>query len=413
MIRPFTRAKSRLSNTRQSRSEPATHVTPTGRGSSRFTFVSRLLCVAVVSVVFPWRLSESFAQPGPAAPATVVRRGDDLRRAWEEESFAATWQGVATRDALARLARERRVAVWLDRRLDPDKLLDIVIPDDTLEVGCRRIAGSLDAAVCRLDAVVYFGPSDCVRRLPTVAALRRADVDERLADRRNSLVAPKAMQWLELTEPRQLVAQLASEARLSVPELDTKVPHDLWAARQLPPMSWADRLSLVLAGFELTFAIEGGQLSIEPFPETPTIERLIMPKGLASRVAAEIEQKYPDVEVKASGSKIAVRGRWEDVEIVERLARGQRVTRPQVREGGKSYTMKVDQQTAVRVLQYIAEQQRLTLEIPEALRESLEQRVTFAVENASLADLIAAALRGTGCEAERRESRVIVKRTAP
>ena len=42
-----------------------------------------------------------------------------------------------------------------------------------------------------------------------------------------------------------------------------------------------------------------------------------------------------------------------------------------------------------------------------------QQRVSFAVENASLADLIAAALRGTGCEAEIRESRVILKRSVP
>ncbi|MFO0903792.1 MAG: hypothetical protein U0939_12375 [Pirellulales bacterium] len=400
MIRPSTRAKSWRLVIRLRRPERATHVTPTRDVAPKFAGCLVLmaigLCVGAVSAQTP-----------------ALRRGEELRRAWEEESFAASWQGVATRDALTRLTRERRVAAWLDRRLDPDRLLDIVIPDDTLEVGCRRIAGRLDAAVCRLDGVVYFGPQDCVRRLPTIAALRRAEVEERFPDRRPTFVAPKAMEWPELTEPRQLVARLASEAGLSVPELDKRVPHDLWAARQLPPLAWADRLTLVLAGFDLTFSIAGSQLAIEPFPESPVIERTVAPKGTAARVAAELSQKYPEVEVKTSGAKIIVRGRWEDVELAERLARGQKVTRPQVREGVKTFTMKVDQQTSSRVLQYIAEQQRLTLEIPDALRDALEVRVSFAVENASLADLLAAALRGTGCEAEIRESRVILKRSPP
>lgn len=394
MIRPITRANYFCDARPPRRLKRTIHVFLT-----RFAFVLFALAFSL------------FPQAAQAQPASL-RKGEDLRKAMEEESFAATWQGLAARDAMQRLTNERRIATWLDRRIDPDQLLEIVIPDDTLEVGCRRLAAKMEAAVCRVDGVLYFGPADAVRRLPTIAALCRAEVEQKLADRRATLVAPRAMEWPELSEPRALVARLATEAGLEVRDLDKRVPYDLWPARRLPPLAWADRLTLVLAGFDLTFAVtEGGAIEIVPFPAAPKIERTITPKGVAARVAAEIGEKYPDVEAQAVGAKLRLRGRYEDVEVAERLALGQRVKRTQVRDQGKVFTMKVDQQQAGRVLSYIAEQQRLTLEISNDAQELLAKPVTFSVENASLADLLSTTVRGTGLQIDLRESRVIVTRS--
>ncbi len=68
---------------------------------------------------------------------------------------------------------------------------------------------------------------------------------------------PKRLVWEDLATPRELVAQLARENGLKITGLE-KVPHDLWAAADLPPISLVDRLTLIAIQFDLTFAVADG-----------------------------------------------------------------------------------------------------------------------------------------------------------
>ena len=54
-----------------------------------------------------------------------------------------------------------------------------------------------------------------------------------------------------------------------------RIPHDLWAAGDLPPLNLTDRLTLVAAQFDLTFAIDptGESVSLVEMPATVEISR--------------------------------------------------------------------------------------------------------------------------------------------
>jgi len=82
------------------------------------------------------------------------------------------------------------------------------------------------------------------------------------------LLSERPMSWDDLAEPRQLLERLAAEAGQQLLGLE-KVPHDLWAAADLPPMPLTDRVTLLANQFDLTFSIapDGRSLQLVPVPE--------------------------------------------------------------------------------------------------------------------------------------------------
>jgi hypothetical protein len=365
--------------------------------------------------------SEAAAPAASATPATPATRtaaaagiawktGPEFRTALDSP-VGVTWSGTPLRSSLQRLARELRVACWLDRRLDPGQSIELTISNEPLDVGCQRIAARLQAGVSRVGSVVYFGPAYTTDRLATVAALRRGEV-ERWPANSQSRLAPRGTRWDDLAEPRALVRATVAEAGLEVSNLERAVPHDLWPAADLPPLPWPDRLSLLLAGFDLTFTVDLTQRRVElvPYPDEPRIEKLLAVKGTATQVAADWADRFPQAEVRVAGGKLAVRARFEELEIMERVARGERVERARVVAGPSEFTLTVENQPAGAILRHIAKQLKLTLEIAPDAVEPLEKLVSVQAERLRLEDLLAAVLRDTGLRFERAEDRLRIRR---
>lgn len=338
--------------------------------------------------------------------------GVEFETAWENP-LSLTWEGNPLRPAISRLARQSRVAILLDRRLDPEQRLTLTIANEPLSLALQRIAAKVNAGVCRVGPVAYIGPNYLTDRLATVASLRRADIERLNPTRRSGLLSPKTLQWEELAEPRALVTALANEARFEPTELTKNVPHDLWPANRLPALAWADRLSLVLAGFDLTFELDeaNNALRFVPLPASPLAVKTLSVRGSPTKVAAELAAKFPQVETRVVGAKLAVRGRWEDLEIVERLLRGERVERATVVPGPSNFSLEVAEQPAGVVVRHIAKQLMYTLDVAPGAEELLEKRVSFQADRLTLADLLRTVLRGTGLKAEIEGQRIRVLKT--
>ncbi|MFO0868043.1 MAG: hypothetical protein U0935_03775 [Pirellulales bacterium] len=336
-----------------------------------------------------------------------------FQQAWDE-ALGLTWEGLPLRAATTKLARQMRVAIWLDRRLDPDQLVTLSVNNEPLSAVCQRLAARVNARACRVGSVVYLGPTFTAERLATVAAMRRQECEAAPAAQRPAFVRRQSMRWNELAEPRALVSLLAQEVGCEVVDLDKRVPHDLWPAADWPPLAWSDRLSLVLAGFELTFVCDSTARTITllPIPEEAQYEKVVSVKGQPAQVAAEIRSKFPQVDVRIAGAQLALRGSWEDLEVVERIARGQKVQRTTVVSGPSEFTLRVQEQPAGAVLRHIARQLMLNLEIAPDAQETLEQRVSFQAERLLLPDLLATVLKGTGLQFELRDQQLRVFRAA-
>ncbi|HTU25336.1 MAG TPA: hypothetical protein VMF30_08065, partial [Pirellulales bacterium] len=157
--------------------------------------------------------------------------------------------------ALARLSANHHVAIVLDRRVDPDRLLTLSVSGQPLAEVLGEIAQSAGLGVSLAEPIVYLGPPAEAAALRTLVHLRRQEVAALPAARRTALSAAKAWGWDDLATPRDLAESLAGEAHVKIAGLE-RIPHDLWAGRRLPPMAWTDRLTLLAIEFGLAYEIE-------------------------------------------------------------------------------------------------------------------------------------------------------------
>lgn len=183
-----------------------------------------------------------------------------------DASVGAKFQGVGLRDALGELAKQERVCVLLDRRIDPSRELRLDVGGPLRSV-LEQLATERGAAVAILPGVVYLGPSSTAAALPP--ALKRLREAAAAVDRtqRKELTTARRWTWTDLAAPRDLLAQLQRESKWRIEGVD-EIPHDLWGAGELPALSWLDRASLVLAQFDRTLELDakGRVARIVPLP---------------------------------------------------------------------------------------------------------------------------------------------------
>jgi hypothetical protein len=307
------------------------------------------------------------------------------------------------------LARSQRVAALVDRRVDPDRKLSLALNRPVLEEVFRQIAREDGQEITRVGPIVYLGPPWACARLRTVCALRRQEVERLPTPAARTLLASARMHWADFATPRQLLTELAAANGLEIAGME-EVPHDLWAGADLPPLALVDRISLIAIQFDLTFqvAADGSHLTLVPVPDNVGIVREYpggaQPQALAQKWAALV----PDAEVQVVGSKIRVRGLIEDHEalVAARTDRPPRPLRkPPAKQGETRFTISGKKGPMNRMLTELAEKLDLDLRIDRSALEkagiSLDQEVSFRVQDATLDEVLEAVLSPAGCTFQR------------
>ena len=318
------------------------------------------------------------------------------------------WSGTPLRQAVVSLAHSRRAAVLIDRRVDPGQKLNLQSNGLPLEQVYREIAQSRQLGITWLGPVAYFGPPRATSRLRTLAELRREEVRRLPAAVARDLLTPRRIQWDDFATPRDLLARVAAQSGIEISGLE-QVPHDLWAGADLPALCLVDRVTLIAGQFDLTFEIaaDGSAVALIPVPDDVAIVRSYPggrdPQALADRWAALV----PPSQVKVVAGEVFVRGLLEDHERIAGPARPPRPTRPatshsgQASNGEKRFTVPEGKGQLGPLLEQLAGRLGLTLKIDrEALQQagiSLQQPISFSVENATLEELFEAVLTPAGC----------------
>src|SRR5437764_2375427 len=117
------------------------------------------------------------------------------------EIVGVTWQERALRDGLERLSRAYGVAIFLDRRIDPDQHIDFTARDVPLENLLQQIAAAAHAETAVIGSVIYIGPRDTAAQLPTIAAMRRQETARLPNDVKARLLKTDAFRREELAQP--------------------------------------------------------------------------------------------------------------------------------------------------------------------------------------------------------------------
>lgn len=341
-------------------------------------------------------LSLAFADEPSAKAKWLV--GADLARQ-RQQPVTLTWQGVAVRDGLANLARAEAVAALLDRRIDPGLLLSLSArrkPLDEVLVDVAHLAGG---EASWLGPLAYIGPANAVGRLRTLAVLRSADSLRLPKDRRARFQQSVPMSWEMLAEPRRLVAELAAETGVTIEPLEM-IEHDLWPAANLPPLTWTDRLTLLLNEFDLTFEFAGpDRLRLKPVEEPVVLERTYARGKQAVEIAERWRTLAPHAEIEVLSGNITVRGRLEDHEL---LVAKKPTPKAAASAGVEVYSLKIDATPLSAVLDHLRKQLSVDIRIDQAALDkaklSTDRPVSFSVEEVGFDELLKAALQPAGLD---------------
>ena len=264
------------------------------------------------------------------------------------------------------------MAVLIDRRVDPSQKLDISLEEMPLESALQAIARSRGLGVACLGSVVYLGPPSAVEHLGVIAAALEKSVRRFPTAARRKYRQTGRLAWEDLASPRELLADLARDSGLEIAGLEL-VPHDLWAAGDLPPMPLTDRLALIAVQFDLALKVADRGQRLELVPLSEAIRR--------SGAAAARSAPKPVTAAKAEPPATLEQTRIDKISVVEK--------------------------PLGPVLKQLADRLGLELRIDQqavaAAGISLDQRVSLHIENATVNELLHQLLKSTRLTFRRRD----------
>lgn len=359
----------------------------------RFVQIAFAFCISSVSI----------ATSNGQVHAAELLKGAEFRRALREPIGPITWEEKPLRGALERLTEMQGVAIMLDRRIDPDQKVDFAGSSSSLESLLNMLAQRHGANVCPVGSVLYVGPGATVSVLPTLVAKQQTQARTLSPAVQGRLLRTSAWSWTRLTTPRSLVEQLQRDYDITITGAE-HVPHDLWPAVELPPLDFCEKLSLVLAGFHVTFELSptGDAVKLVPMPESASLERRYTPRGDAAELAKQLGERFPQGRFRAEGKQLVVDGPWETHDAVARLLAGESAaSRPTAGTGEQVYTLTVENKPVGAVVKALSKQLGKTISFDDVKdQQRLATEVSASVKQASLDELLRSLLEPAGLKFE-------------
>lgn len=314
-------------------------------------------------------------------------------------ALTVRWSDTPIREQLQRLALRQRIGVVLDRRIDPTTPLNLAVSNVTWETLLWQVADRVDGLVARIGDFDYIGPRD---RVPAILAAHESSMDRLKRNRRSSKVDwTGRSQWTipEFSIPAELISELANDAGFSIDGLE-RVPHDVWAEVPLPPTSLAERFALILAQFDLWYAVsvDGTHCQIVPMPDRSELAQLpvtvrVGRVGLDKGAIDELLEVAPSVTGRRSGEFLVLRGPADGV-----LQTARAVAMRHVAVRGETQQSIAVTASRGQVLATVAAQLGVELRYEADVRRTLLENVTLDLKNVTEQEIIEAALQGSGLQ---------------
>jgi len=350
-------------------------------------------------------------------PAERLRAGKTLVDALaQRRSLNSTGQSL--RQLVADLQSNTGIAICLDRRTNPSAIIEVATPYATTKTILEAVASTQSAtAVSFADQYAMIGPAQATSRLRTLTELRRQDVQvlrrEMNSETYRRLVETRNVSWEQLTEPRQLLIDNAAQAAIEIknPQM---IPHDLWAAAELPTMAFSDLATLVLNQFDLTFEISGeGLLTIVTVPGDVGIEQ-------RHRVAARDQEQvllrwqaaFPDLDFGFRGSTATVTATVETHERLRELISGNEAT-ALAAAGLKSrlFTLKVQRVPFGALIAELRKQGvpiRIAGKTEAQVKEALQKTAAFDLVKSPSMEFFPQIFEGSGAEVTVTDDEIVL-----
>jgi hypothetical protein len=313
------------------------------------------------------------------------------------ELFSLTWRDSPIRERLIRLSRQKKVALFIDRRIDPSTPVDISVTDVSFEHFLWRVAASHDWGVARLDDFYFLGPADTAAALPILWQ----QLKEENRKHRNQF----QVDWNQrekfylpaLSSPGDALDRLSRVYGFQVES--EKLPHDLWFETDLPALTLDQRVALLVVGFGrwIERSNDGELVRLIPF-ESPAHGKIKLGRFENARTRVrELRESFPEVRFSNSGKIIYASGSPRQLAEI-RSAMLLQNSSDAPKSGQQTYTLTTSSSRG-NILASIAKMISAEFDYDSTQVAILSEQIEIRVDQVSLNELLDRVMEGTACEA--------------
>ena len=377
-------------------------------------FVLAMPWLMIVTVVSITSLSQSshFASQllGQDKKTGITWLGNEELTERNSLPISVMWRDAALKDRLMRFSQNQKVAIFLDRRVDPSTLINITSNNVTIEQFLLEIAKQADLGICRIENIYYLGPKETADSLAYTSELMLKAANK--FGKRTQLRWNKNESLLteSIIEPRQLLADIAKSNAIKIEGLND-LPHDLWSGLDLPVSSMACRISLLLAGFEKSFRFKGTGKTIEIVdfkPETQVIQTFDNISDAPS-LSKILKKEFKSLKFSTRRNQISISGAPDLVGLARvRVIESQK---PEMVAGSTTTFSLTTRAQRGAIFATAAQRSQLKFSYDKTnsnISKALKEPVAIQAVNASLGELLEMTLKGSPLNFEVTDTEIIV-----
>jgi len=329
------------------------------------------------------------------------------------QPISATWEGQQLGSVLERISATQGIVIWLDRRVDPQQEVSLRLRSFPLLAALQDLARNHDLGVAGLEDIVYLGPISSSIELTTLHGQLLNSLSQTSDQTQRRWLTPAPLEWAHLSEPKELLRNWLSQSGIAV-ENEALIPHDLLPAREFPDTSLASRVTLLLAGFDLTCEIssDGRTCTVVTISRPLVVEQCYRISGESF---ADLVQEFPDARITEHSDGFTLTGTWQDHAVVRMIverdqqeARAERVPP----DSTQRFSLKLENQRVGRVVAHLAEQLDLTVEWSADLLRSRgdvgDELTSCEVIEVELEELLQCILKPVGLEFRLEGKRLMI-----
>lgn len=336
------------------------------------------------------------AEVGSLATDEIVwRTGDDFDQ-FIKSPVSVSWQHAELRKRLAEFSRSQKIPIVLDRRIDPNQRLDLVVRNVSVEQFLLRVAQQSGCQFCRFGDGYYVGPAENAQRLLAIdAILNRSPKRTSSASTAWGVVGSAA--WDKLATPSQVLQQWLPENEFSISGLD-QIDHDLMAAADAGALRLDLRLALLLSQFDLWFRQNksGDAITIVPPPQSLSATMRLEGFDVTQALLQRVRSVAPECKVKKVRRSLSITGPADQLEMARNVVIES--FEPTLRElDEKRFQLKVENKRRL-ILDAVAQQLAMELVVDPDSEPRLAEVITVEVKDATVYDLLDAIFRDSDCQ---------------